>query len=43
MEAKWMFPEQWCMLAEECVNSSLDMGRGEGLVEDREVKQQYRK
>lgn len=27
------------MVAEECVNSSLDMGRGEGLEEDREVKQ----
>ncbi len=28
----------WCIVAEECVNSSLDMGRGEGLEEDGEVK-----
>ena len=34
-----MFPERWCTVAEECGNSSLDMGRGEGLVEDIGVKQ----
>lgn len=31
-----MFPERWCLVTMECVNSSLDMGRGEGLEKERE-------